>query len=635
MSPSHPRRPWLLSAFFLIALLLLFPFGHGHAAAPEVLVGADAANTEAKAESGQLSFSKDAKGIEVKIKPGPDGYPGLSITRPEGKPFDLSAHGHIKATFTNTGSTPLDVALRADNAGDWKDEPYNTENLNIAPGGQATLHLIFGHSFGRKKSFALNPKEVTRLLVFTGKTGAEKSFRIDSIIAGGEPGEQPQAEPEKVRVRPKNGSVFPPVDDSKLPLFEGINGATGEPGSNKNLRARFHEPGSQVLIRPAEGRWDLSQSVQVVVTLNNTGEKPVSPTLRLDSDGGPSDTVQAGELAPGASREIAISFIPQKPWQGRPDYDGKGATAIDGTGTRFTSDAVSALAISAGAADARLAVTAIMANVPPPKSPAWLGKRPPVEGEWVQTFSEEFEGATVDAGKWNVHAANYWDKSSWFSRDNVILGNGLARLRYEKRTGRHNDDPAGKEFHYATGLLDTYDKWTQRYGYYEVRVKLPTAPGLWPAFWLMPERGKDAGEQWQRQNTGDGGMEFDVVEHLTRWGPYRNNVAMHWDGYGEEHKHLGSDRIYMQPDAQGFITAGLLWLPGQAIYYVNGSETGRWESPRISSVPSCLLFTLPQGGWDNSPIDDSKLPDDFAIDYVRIWQRKDLAGSVQGSKLDE
>jgi hypothetical protein len=31
-------------------------------------------------------------------------------------------------------------------------------------------------------------------------------------------------------------------------------------------------------------------------------------------------------------------------------------------------------------------------------------------------------------------------------------------------------------------------------------------------------------------------MEFDIMEHLTRWGPNRFNIAMHYDGYGEGHK---------------------------------------------------------------------------------------------------
>ncbi len=162
-------------------------------------------------------------------------------------------------------------------------------------------------------------------------------------------------------------------------------------------------------------------------------------------------------------------------------------------------------------------------------------------------------------------------------------------------------------------------------------MKLPSAPGLWPAFWMMPDRGAATGpEQWKRQDTGNGGMEFDIMEHLTRWGPTRYNIAMHYDGYGKDHKQVGSDKIYVRPDKDGFLTCALLWTPGSAIYYCNGQEVLRWENPRISHVPSILMFTLPMGGWDNSPLDDAHLPDDFVIDYVRVWQRKDLASASDG-----
>ena len=212
----------------------------------------------------------------------------------------------------------------------------------------------------------------------------------------------------------------------------------------------------------------------------------------------------------------------------------------------------------------------------------------------------------------------------------MVLGGGLVRLRMEKKTGHENDDPDRKQTKYAVGFLDTYGKWAQRYGYFEARMKLPTAPGLWPAFWMMPDRGPAVGPQWKRASTSNGGMEFDIMEHLTRWGPYRYNIAMHWDGYRKHHKAVGSGFVYVQPDQDGFITSGLLWTPGSAVYYCNGKVVAQWDSPRISNVQSYPILYMVTGGWDNGPLDDAQLPADFVIDYIRIWQRRDLASGVDG-----
>jgi hypothetical protein len=38
------------------------------------------------------------------------------------------------------------------------------------------------------------------------------------------------------------------------------------------------------------------------------------------------------------------------------------------------------------------------------------------------------------------------------------------------------------------------------------------------------------------------------------------------------------------------------------------------------------------GGYGNTLVDDTQLPDDFSIDYVRVWQRKDLATPEDGPK---
>ncbi|HEX2746709.1 MAG TPA: glycoside hydrolase family 16 protein, partial [Verrucomicrobiales bacterium] len=499
------------------------------------------------------------------------------------------------------------------------------------PGASKTIRVIFGFSDGHKAGYQLNPREISQLLFFTGKNSKECAFRVVSLTPGGKPGEGPPADPEKIRVKPKDGVLL-----GKGVAFatEATGGARAEPEDGK-LLASFSGKGQAVTIKPEQGRWDLREAHQVRIKIRNTGSGAVAPAARVESAAGPTDKVALSKpLKAGESGELVVSFIPAVPWTGEANaHTGKEKIA-PGRGTRFLNDAVSGVTIFGDerGGEQKLVVESITAAAPPGTMPNWLGKRPPVEGEWVPTFQEEFDGNGVNLSKWNVYTANYWDKLSHFSKDNVIVKNGVAILRYEKKTGRHNDDPKGAETPYATGFLDTYGKWVQRYGYFEARMKLPKAPGLWPAMWLMPDRGLAKGEQWKRASTGEGGMEFDIMEYLSRWGDHRFNIAFHWDGYGEAHRQTGTTSIYADHDREGFITSGLLWLPGKAVIYCNGREVARWESPRVSTVPSDIMFTHVMGGWDNNDLDDTRLPDDFVIDYVRCWQRRDLASDLDGVK---
>jgi beta-glucanase (GH16 family) len=69
-----------------------------------------------------------------------------------------------------------------------------------------------------------------------------------------------------------------------------------------------------------------------------------------------------------------------------------------------------------------------------------------------------------------------------------------------------------------------------------------------------------------------------------------------------------------------------------AAYYINGRECLRWENPRISDLPEYIMYDMVSGGWSNTPFDDKKLPGELDIDWVRVWQRKDLASPVDGPK---
>lgn len=588
------------------------------------------------ASSSQVNIAHSTQGVDVTVQPGTAQYPGFEY-RPAGGNLDLSSYGHIELKVTNTGAKPVSISLRIDNKETERGPAgSNTESLAVKPGQTGLLTLYFGYSFGKNPGFALRSSEITNILIFSGKSPEQQSYRIESVVAAGATGEAPPVNPNTVQIRPKDGYILGGAEPVEAKQIEVVNVAQASL-EGKALKVAFQpSPKPQAIrLKPPIGRWNLTESLEVHVKIKNTGSTPANPRVVLTSNGGDTaDGRLAAPLAPGAEGQIVVTFLPQVTTKVTDDPETGRPAAQQGTGTKFTSNTVSVVKILPGSPEAgeNFLVQSIRATAPAPSVlPEWVGKRPPVEGDWVQTFNEDFNGTALDETKWNLAASNFWDKRSHFSRDNVIIEGGVAKLRFEKKTGFHNDDPAQKKTDYATGFLDTYGKWVQRYGYFEARIKPTKAPGMWPAFWLMPDRGVQAGPQWKRADTANGGMEFDIWEYLGRWGQHRYNVALHWDGYGKNHKATGCI-AYTPLDKDGYITSGLLWTPGLAVIYANGKEVFRYESPRVCNVESDIMFTAVSGGWDNDPIDDSKLPDDLVIDYVRAWQRKDLASSVDGPK---
>jgi beta-glucanase (GH16 family) len=613
----------------------------------------------------QVVAKADASGFDMSIKKGDAPWPGVVITPVDKKPWNLVLYGHVEAKVTNTGDTEAIINLRVDNAGPSSENRWNAEMKKLAPGQTAVIRVYFGYSYNFQHAFKLDPKAVTRLMFFCTKPDQDVSFRIEDIKASGWEGEPVGSNPDEARIKPADGKIFNGAKLAKDSVRINASGGS-KVGYSKNGAAvlvDFADAGNtSVQIKPnVGGFWDLGDHMRMSVRIRNNGTTPCSPGLFLDSiDGSTKVCTPPSAIAPGQEATVIIPFGPDVPWKAPTEVaqadSQKGGhwDRISGTGTAFRNHKVRSLTFLADAkgTNQSIEVLSIFADQPPVKLPQWLGKRPPVAGDWVKTLDEEFDGKVLNDKLWSVYWFNWWDKRQHFSKDNTFLRNGKLVLRTEKKTGLQNDGTSADipgdshnqeiETPYATGWADTFGKWTQRYGYFEFRAKLPTEAHMWPGIWLMPDRGlakfPDGLPQvnWQgfkgRTETFNGGMEIDIVEAQSIWGPHRFNIACHWDGYSEEHKKLGTSANYVATDPEGFIVVGMLWLPGSLTFYGNGEEIWNWESPRIIGEQMYVQFQNMLGGWECDPLDDAQLPADFEIDYMRIWQRKDLATPQDGPK---
>jgi len=577
-----------------------------------------------------------AKAVEFTCATGQP-YPGIEL-RPAAGAWDLSAYSGIEMTVVNAGPAEVMVSLRIDEAGG-DGNAWNGEGKRLAPGASGTVRVRFGQSWG-KPGYQLDAKRIGRVLIHTGTVDEPAVLRLRSLAPCGKAGDKPGA-PQAINTRrpasdPLVLSFAAPPPPERLTL-SGLTQRIADRACVLTVAAAAER--AEAVYRPLR-KPDLRDFDQAVFILRNPGAAPLRVVCRLD--GVQSDRVQIeAELAPGERREVVLPFASATPWHGISPAasDGNGdkpftGAPVEASSNGLVNDAIAAVTvvILAPTAGTSLVWEGVTAGVSPPFTPpAWLGTRPPVDGDWVQTLAEEFDGAQLDPTRWTPRLPWIgpipWELQRYNDK-NVLLADGHLIIRCEKKTGHLYDNPAWPSRDYTTGAVTTYPHWRWRYGYAEARMRRPTALGLWPAFWTMPDRGPlkaDGSEMHknERRNTGDDGMELDIMEHCTRFGPFRHNVAAHWDGYGKDHKSLGTSRIYARADQDGWIVAGLLWEPGRLAWYSNGTLVGEWSDQRVATVPASLKFTVQMGGWAGNEVDDAALPQDFRIDWVRVWQLRE------------
>jgi len=224
----------------------------------------------------------------------------------------------------------------------------------------------------------------------------------------------------------------------------------------------------------------------------------------------------------------------------------------------------------------------------------------PAGQRWELAWHDEFEGRTLDESKWNRLGGKRRD-GYWVKPDAYLNGKGSLVLRTRKDGDR-----------YTCGAVNTRGKFEHAFGYYVARCRMPSQPGHWPAFWLMASGVSTVGDE------GRDGTEIDIIE--VPWRDVRLTSNLHWDGYGKEHRHAGTN--FCRPEVmKGWHTFGLLWSAKEYVFYVDGQETWRTSAGGVSQVPEFIELTEEIGEWGGD-IRKARLPDYFEVDYVRVYEAR-------------
>lgn len=156
-----------------------------------------------------------------------------------------------------------------------------------------------------------------------------------------------------------------------------------------------------------------------------------------------------------------------------------------------------------------------------------------------------------------------------------------------------------RDYRYISGLITTQPSFSQTYGYFEMRAKLPAGKGVWPAFWLLP---KDF--SWP--------PEVDIMESVGD--PSKYYVTYH----SSVTKDAGTE-VPISPDA--YHVFAVSWDKDNVIWFVDGREVKRLPTPSDMHKPMFLVANLALGGdWAGYPDASTPFPVSFKIDYIRAYR---------------
>lgn len=242
---------------------------------------------------------------------------------------------------------------------------------------------------------------------------------------------------------------------------------------------------------------------------------------------------------------------------------------------------------------------------------------PDYVGNLKLVWSDEFNGSAINTDHWTFETgAGGWGNNelqNYTSGDNAEVVDGI--LIITARKVDDNKQPGS----YTSSRINTKGKNEFTYGRIEIRAKLPSGTGMWPAIWMLGRNFSSVG--WPACG------EIDIMEYVG-YQPNTIHATVHTlSGYGGSGD--GSSK-YLETCEEEFHVYGLIWTDDELVFYTDSPDNITHVYAPGSKTSENWPFDQPQffilnvavgGNWGGAQgIDNSIFPQTMEVDYIRVYQ---------------
>ena len=218
-----------------------------------------------------------------------------------------------------------------------------------------------------------------------------------------------------------------------------------------------------------------------------------------------------------------------------------------------------------------------------------LAALPAAHAAWQLTWSDEFDGSSIDSNHWRFETGNGaqgWgnhELENYTSRpENAVVNGGSLHIVARRETF--------EGFAYTSAKLKSRGLFFQKYGRFEFRARLPQGQGYWPALWMMPESATYG--PWAASG------EIDIVENK---GSNPTNVmgTLHYGGQFPRNTHSrGPSFTFPSGDSvTNFHVYALEWTNNAIRWYVDDhlyeTQTSWWSGSDAANPQTHNPFPAP------------------------------------------